>query len=399
MRFLLIDPFHGAAGDMITGALLACGADETMVRKAMQSVVAEPSIRIVDRAGIRATKVDTHSPVQGRSLSEVEARIQAAAVPEAVRSMALRVFHRIAAAEETVHGQETHFHEVGADDAIADIIGACTALDSLAVEGVMVRPIALGSGQVTTAHGIFPVPAPSTLAILTGSFLNISTDPGGAGELCTPTGAALLAEFVTQDLPVPESSVVRAVGYGAGDNDPPGTPNVLRISLLESSEEFPSDTVDILETNVDDITGEVLSAVLTRLMAAGARDVSAIPCLMKKGRAGYLVRVIALPGDTDALAQVMASELGTLGIRCQPSVHRFIADRKILPVPVEINGTTRDIPVKCGFIDGRCFTIKVEFDAAREFANELGIPVREVILSADEQARARYRPRTYTGAP
>jgi uncharacterized protein (DUF111 family) len=210
---------------------------------------------------------------------------------------------------------------------------------------------------------------------------------------------ALLAEFVTQDIPFPESSVVKAVGYGAGDNNPPETPNVLRITLLESSEGLPSDTVDILETNVDDITGEVLSAVLTRLMAAGARDVSAIPCLMKKGRAGYLIRVIALPGDTDALAQVMASELGTLGIRCQSSVHRFIADRKILPVPVEINGITRDIPVKCGFIDGRCFTIKVEFDAAREFANKLGIPVREVILNADEQARARFRPHTNAGAP
>ena len=393
MRFLLIDPFHGAAGDMITGALLACGADETRVRSAMRSVVAEPTIGFVDRAGIRAIKVDTHAPVCERTLAEVEARIMQAGVSDPVRSMARRVFHRIDAAERTVHGEKAHFHEVGADDAIADIVGACTALESLGVDGVMIRPLALGTGQVKTAHGSYPVPAPATLAILAGSPLEVMINAGETGELCTPTGAALLAEFATTTSTCPEAAVVRAVGYGAGDRNPADVPNVIRIVLLETSAgTLHHDTVDVLETNVDDITGEVLGAALARLMAEGARDASAIPCLMKKGRAGYLVRAICMPDDAERLAAVMAVELGTLGIRCQNSVHRFIADRTILPVKVEIQGKTAEIPVKCGLMEGRCFTLKVEFDAARTFADELGIPVREVIRRTEEQARARYGP-------
>jgi uncharacterized protein (TIGR00299 family) protein len=390
MRFLLIDPFHGAAGDMITGALLACGADETRVRSAMRSVVTEPDIRVVDRAGIRAIKVDTHAPVSHRTMADVEARMMQAAVSDTVRSMALRVFHRIEAAEQTIHGEKVHFHEVGADDAIADVIGACTAFESLGVDGVVVRPLALGTGQVKTAHGSYPVPAPATLAILASSPLEVTMEAGETGELCTPTGAALLAEFATINPSCPESAVVRAVGYGAGNRNPAGVPNVIRIVLLETSTTTLHDTVAILETNVDDITGEVLGAALARLMAKGARDASAIPCLMKKGRAGYLVRVICKPEDAERLAPVMAVELGTLGIRCENSVHRFIADRTILPVMVEIQGKTAEIPVKYGIMDGRCFTLKVEFDAARTFADDLGIPVREVIRRTEEQARAQY---------
>jgi uncharacterized protein (TIGR00299 family) protein len=390
MRFLLIDPFHGAAGDMITGALLACGADEPRVRSAMRSVVAEPTIRVVDRAGIRAIKIDTHATVSHRTLADVEARIMQADISDQVQSMALRVFHRIDTAEQTVHGEKAHFHEVGADDAIADIVGACTAFESLGVDGVIVRPVALGSGQVKSAHGSYPVPAPATLAILAGSRLEVTMDAGGTGELCTPTGAALLAEFAMPGPAFPDAAVVRMVGYGAGERNPADAPNVIRIALLETSTRTHHDTVDILETNVDDITGEVLGAALARLMAKGARDASAIPCLMKKGRAGYLVRVICMPGDAERLAHVMAAELGTLGIRCQNSIHRFIADRTILPVRVEIEGKTAEIPVKCGLLKGRCFTFKVEFDAARTVADDLGIPVREVIRRTEEQARRQY---------
>ncbi|MDD1713288.1 MAG: nickel pincer cofactor biosynthesis protein LarC [Methanoregulaceae archaeon] len=392
MRFLLIDPFHGAAGDMITGALLACGADETRVRSAMRSVVTEPTIRVVDRAGIRAIKVDTHATISHRTMADVEARIMQAAVSDAVRVMALRVFHRIEVAEKTIHGENAHFHDVGADDAIADVIGACSALESLSVDGVVVRPVALGTGRVKTAHGSYPVPAPATLAILAGSTIEIKVEECETDELCTPTGAALLAEFATISPSCPETAVVRAAGYGAGDRNPAVVPNVIRIALLETVGGTLHDTVDILETNVDDITGEVLGAALARLMTEGARDASAIPCLMKKGRAGYLVRAICMPEDAERLATVMAAELGTLGIRCQESVHRFIADRTLFPVRVEIGGKTADIPVKCGIMDGRCFTLKVEFDAARTFADELGIPVTEVIRRTEELARIQYRP-------
>ncbi len=200
MRLLIFDPFHGAAGDMITGALLDCGADRETVMRAMAAVVAEPSVTEVTRAGIRALKVDTKATPAHRTLAEVMERLDEAApcVPAPALAMARRVFERINAAEEEVHGAHVHFHEVGADDAIADVVGACTALHSLAVDGVAVLPITLGHGTATGSHGIFPVPAPATAAILQRTSLVVT--PGDhAGELCTPTGAALLAEFSTLD--------------------------------------------------------------------------------------------------------------------------------------------------------------------------------------------------------
>ncbi len=200
MRLLIFDPFHGAAGDMITGALLDCGADRDAVMRAMAAVGAEPSITTVTRAGIRALKVDTKATPAHRTLDEVLERLDLAAphMPAPALAMARRVFGRINTAEEEVHGSHVHFHEVGADDAIADVIGACTALHTLAVDGVKVLPITLGHGTATGSHGIFPIPAPATAAILKGTTL-VATPGDHAGELCTPTGAALLAEFSTLD--------------------------------------------------------------------------------------------------------------------------------------------------------------------------------------------------------
>jgi uncharacterized protein (TIGR00299 family) protein len=386
MRSIVIDPFHGAAGDMIVGALLACGAEETHVRRAMRSVVGEPSITIVDRAGIRAIKVDTHAPICHRTFEEVRIRVQKAELSDYARSLAMRIFERVNEAEKAVHGAETVFHEVGADDAIADVIGACTALESLRVEGISIRPIALGQGTIQAVHGRYPVPAPATLALLSGSSLEVAVNGGEEGELCTPTGAAILAEFRATLPSCPEKGTVLAVGYGAGDSNPPGVPNVLRATLIEGNPRISHDRVDILETNVDDISGEVLSSTLTRLMKEGARDASALPCIMKKGRAGYLVRVICRPGDGELLSLVMAEELGTLGVRCMPVVHRFVAERRSVRVTIEVGGKQCEIPVKCGIIGGRCYTMKAEFDAARACAEAMGIPVRDVIRIAEEQA-------------
>src|SRR5512145_44920 len=173
MRVLVFDPFHGAAGDMITGALLDCGADRAAVLRAMAAVVAEPSITTVIRAGIRALKVDTKTTPAHRTLAEVMERLDRTAphLPGPALAMARRVFERINAAEEEVHGAHAHFHEVGADDAIADVVGACTALHSLALDGVKVLPITLGHGTATGSHGIFPIPAPATAAILKRTML------------------------------------------------------------------------------------------------------------------------------------------------------------------------------------------------------------------------------------
>jgi uncharacterized protein (TIGR00299 family) protein len=391
MRVLIFDPFHGAAGDMITGALLDCGADRETVMRAMAAVGAEPSVAEVTRAGIRALKVDTKATPAHRTLADVMERLDLAAphIPAPALAMARRVFGRINAAEEEVHGAHAHFHEVGADDAIADIVGACTALQTLAVDGVKVLPITLGHGTATGSHGIFPIPAPATVAILKRTAL-VATPGDHAGELCTPTGAALLAEFSTLDPGRISGYTILATGYGAGSRDPRHAPNVLRVLVVGTSgngTDEAQDTVDLLETNVDDVSGEVIAHALARFMEAGARDASAVPVIMKKGRPGFLIRVISLPETSARLAELMALELGTLGVRCIPAVHRFIADRTVEEIDVEMNGEMRKMPVKCGWMHGRCYLLKAEFGPAEAWARELGLPVRDVIRAVEDAGR------------
>ena len=388
MRVLVFDPFHGAAGDMIIGALLDCGADKNCVMRAMQSVITEPGITQVTRAGIQALKVDTRASPTHRTLSEVMQRIDEAAsdLPPEVLAMAKRVFERINDAEHRVHGAHVHFHEVGADDAIADVIGACTALHSLGVDGVIVMPIALGWGTLTGSHGTFPIPAPATAAILSCSGL-LTSQGKEEGELCTPTGAALLAEFSTiapTDLGI---YTVKAVGYGAGTRDPADTPNVIRAMIVETAGDsctLSQDTIDILETNIDDISGEVIAHAITQFLKTGARDAGAIPIIMKKGRPGFLIRVICTSDKSGELAELMARELGTLGVRCIPAVHRLIAERTIEYIDVEIARKHRTMAVKYGWIHGEIYTLKAEFDQARDWASELGIPVREVLRAIED---------------
>jgi uncharacterized protein (TIGR00299 family) protein len=378
---------------MITGALLDCGADKDAVFRAMEAVVTNPAVTEVSRAGIRALKVDTKATPAHRTLGEVMARLDEAApyIPVPALAMARRVFYRIHAAEEKVHGAHVHFHEVGADDAIADIIGACTALHTLKVDGVKILPVTLGHGTGAGSHGTFPIPAPATADILMHA--GLATISGlHVGELCTPTGAALLAEFGTLAVgnAVLPPYTITAIGYGAGTRDPHHSPNVLRVMVVETvgkdtgPGKIPEDTVDLLETNVDDVAGEVIAHALARFMDAGARDASATPVIMKKGRPGYLIRVISLPAMSTQLAELMAMELGTLGIRCIPAVHRFIADRTIGQVEVEISGHSRTMPVKCGWMAGKCYLLKAEFDPARDWARELAIPVSEVIRAVEE---------------
>jgi uncharacterized protein (TIGR00299 family) protein len=324
-------------------------------------------------------------------MAEVMERLDLAAplMPAPALAMARRVFERIHAAESAVHGVHLHFHEVGADDAIADVVGACTALHALAVDGVKVLPITLGHGTATGSHGIFPIPAPATAAILDGTDLVVT--PGDHdGELCTPTGAALLAEFSTLDPGTVGGYTIQVTGYGAGTRDPRHAPNVLRAMLVETTgtgDVLSQDTVDLLETNVDDVSGEVIAHAITRFMEAGARDAAAIPVIMKKGRPGFLIRVISLPETSVRLAELMALELGTLGIRCIPAVHRFIAERTVGEVVVKMNGETRKMPVKCGCMHGRIYLVKAEFGPAETWARELGLPVRDVIRAIEDAGR------------
>lgn len=394
MRVLFFDPVHGAAGDMVCGALLDLGADAGLVTAAMRSVVGEPSVSVVTRAGIRAVSVDTQATPAVRTPGEVISRVREADAPESAIEMACRVFSRIAAAEEEIHGRLAHFHEVGADDAIAEVIGACTALCSLGVDAVATAPVPVGGGTVETHHGTYPVPAPATLAILKRSGIPVIYGPPGDGEICTPTGAALLAEMVTLPEKARPRGRVVAAGYGAGDRDFPSVPNVLRAVLLEDLPGARDDSVDVLETNVDDATAEVIAACSETLMAAGARDVCIIPCTMKKGRPGWLVRVVCLPEDGERLSAILARETGTLGIRCLESVHRFVAGREVTEVSITLNGETYQVPVKCAVFDGSVYSCKAEFSRVREVAQRASVPAREVARMAEEVAWNRARRKT-----
>lgn len=385
MKILLFDPFHGAAGDMIIGALLSLGADRKSVEDAMSSVVTKPDFTIVKRCGISAIKVETNAKKTHRNLSQVMEIVENSTAPREAIDMAKRVFERIERGETRVHGKVTHFHEVGADDAIADVLGACTGFLSIMPDAVYIKPINLGEGYVITEHGRLPIPAPATVEILIESGLKtISGNSPQDGELCTPTGAALLSEFYQNNQCHPDGKIV-SVGYGAGTKDPKDSPNVLRAAIIESDTPN-SDVVEILETNVDDVTGEVLAYAMQRIMDEGARDISSIPITMKKGRSGFLIRVICSPGDSDKFVRILSEELGTLGIRHMQAVHRSILKRTFEEVKLSIKGETYIVNVKIGWIDEKPANIKAEFEEARICAQKTGLPIKEITLMAENIA-------------
>lgn len=370
---------------MICGALLSAGAKPEPVLRAMESVVHAPRIEQVTRCGINAVKVRTLAGPAHRTLDEVLKIVRQADTPPEVITQAERIFSRIAAAEESVHGEMTHFHEVGADDAIADVIGSCMALHLLAADRVMVLPVATGKGTVRCCHGILPVPAPATTAILAaGELLVYSGD--AEGEQLTPTGAAILSEIGDETGTNLPPGRIERIGYGAGDRDDPDSPNVLRVLILDC-QGLSADTIDILETNVDDIPGEVIGSVLSLIMERGARDATAIPLLMKKGRPGYLIRVISPVSSSARLSEILARELGTLGIRVTPAVHRFVAERSIRDVQVSVNGARSLFPVKFGYIGGRCYQVKPEFAVVEKYAREHNLQVRELLSLVESAGR------------
>jgi hypothetical protein len=371
---------------MITGALLHLGADREATISAMTSVVGEPGISLVDRVGIKGILIKTHATLVRRTFPEVIGRVQNARAPEEAIAMAVRVFERIERAEKEIHGHTDHFHEVGADDAVAEVVGACTAFLSLGVDGCAVLPVMLGGGSISGSHGTYPVPAPATLSIFRESGLQVRFGTSDDGELCTPTGAALLSEFSTGHSLGNLACFVALSGYGAGTKNPPNIPNVLRAMILESTKEAEPDDVDLLETNIDDVSAEILAYTFSRLMDEGAYDVSAIPCTMKKGRPGHLVRVVAAAGEGKRLAAVMAEELGTLGVRSVPAVHRFTAERSIREIPVTIQGEERRVRVKCGLLQGRIISLKAEYEDVSAWARNLGIPARTVARITESQA-------------
>lgn len=391
MKAAVFDPFSGASGDMITSSLIDAGADSDAVRDAMEaSGNVEVEIREAVRRGIRATVVSvTVKKEVTRSYPQLLEYIESIGLPRDIEASAAAIFDLMAEAEAHVHGidkNELHFHELGQADAIADVVGACTAFRALGLHRrrIFCTPISVGRGFVETAHGKLPVPAPATLEILRSSGLLFKGGPFDF-EMLTPTGAAILSHFVAESGDFPQMRIEKT-GYGAGMMDFPA-PNVLRLVLGETDDALISDRIEMLETNVDNVTGEVLGNLIDELMEAGARDVSVLPAVMKKGRSGHVVRVVVKPEDSSAIARKMIEETGSLGIRVHPVRHRLIAQREAHTVEVAIAGVRHAISVKVARdLNGDILSVAPEFEDCRKVSKASGLPVREVMRRAQEAA-------------
>ncbi|MFC4447850.1 nickel pincer cofactor biosynthesis protein LarC [Halorussus aquaticus] len=342
-----------------------------------------------DETGHDHTHAEGSGPL--RSYPEVVELVESMELPESVERDALAVFELLGEAEANVHGtdlESTHFHEVGADDAIADVVGAALLLDDLNPERVVTTPLATGGGDVEMSHGVYPVPTPAVVGIAERADWSLRGGPVEA-ELLTPTGAAVLAHFAEGVETLP-SLRIDASGYGAGGYDFPDHPNVLRAMVGESEAHgsLVRDDVAVLETNLDDAPPEILGGLQDSLAEVGARDVSVVPLTMKKSRPGHLVKVVCKPDDAEAVARRLAEETGTLGVRQAGATHRWIAHREIESVVVDLDGERYEVNVKLASDDsGAVYDVSAEYDDCAAVASEAGVPVREVMRRAENAIR------------
>jgi len=383
---------------MILAALLDAGADRRAVEAALAGISAAAGETIalelseVRRHGLRArlAEVTAEASTVHRALADVLVLLAAADLPGPVRELAERVFELLAAAEARVHGvavTEIRFHEVGALDALADVVGTATALHSLGLldeaAAITVSSVGLGSGTVAAAHGSVPVPVPAVVELLTGAGGMVSAGPG-EGELCTPTGAALLAAVAKEWGTLP-AMVVRATGCGAGRRDPPEHPNVLRViagDRASASRPWRVATLRLVESTVDDLDPRLWPGALEALRLAGAIDAWLTPATMRGGRPAQVVSALTEPDAVDSVVRELFRATTTLGARVTE------VDRYSLPrdsVVVDVAG--QPVSVKRGFLDGEPVTVQPELADARAAALSADLSVAEVIDSARERAR------------
>ncbi len=386
MNALLFDPYSGASGDMIMGSLLDLGADPVVISKAVESVGCKLEISRESRSRISAARAKVLSDRRYQSLEEARSILQSSSLTEKALQMALQALDTLASAESQVHGipkENAKFHEIGALDALADIAGSCSALQSLNVKKVFSLPVSVGGGFVESHHGLLPVPGPAALEILRAHDIPWKGGPVDQ-ELLTPTGTALLAVMVDEFLHEYPSMKAEKVGYGAGRRELP-LPNTLRAVIGEvRHEHMAPDRVVQIETNVDDVTGEVLGNLIELLIDAGALDVSLIPAIMKKGRSGNVIRAIARNDDIERLSRLIMLETGSLGVRVFPSLHRFVAEREEMAVKIIINGLSYDASIKVSRLGGDILNLKPEYEDCKRIASETGLPIRVIIKRVEE---------------
>ncbi len=407
-RILYFDCLSGAAGDMILGALVDAGLPFPALRDALGGLALEGggvSVERVTRGGIAAMRfrvagepmpdvVETahdrhHAHAHGgghdhvhdagaggghqphRHLPDILAMVDRCDLSPAVRDRATAMFRRLAEVEAGIHQvpvDTVHLHEVGARDAILDIVGAAFAFEWFGAARVVVSPINVGGGTVRTAHGVLPVPAPATVRLIGGAPIYGSRVEK---ELLTPTGALVLSTYATEYGGVPRMRILSA-GYGAGDRELPGMPNVVRVLVGESDAGAPVRQVVVLECEIDDMNPQIFGVLRDRLHAAGALDVFYAAVQMKKDRPGTLVTIIAPPDRRATLAGLMFRETTTIGLRCS-TVERECLDREIVTLPTPIG----DLRFKVARRDGVVMNAAPEFDDLARRAGERGVPLKE----------------------
>ena len=398
MRIAWFDCFSGISGDMTLGALVSAGwpAGELQSlpgRLGLEGVRVEvKDVRRGPLAAIQIQVVVEAAQQPHRHLRQVEDVIARADLPAAVRERSLAVFRRLAGAEAEVHGtsvEQVHFHEVGAADALVDVAGALLGLDQLGVVRVHASPPRLGRGSVRSEHGLIPVPAPATALLLRGALVEIGEVQS---ELTTPTGAALLATLV-EDWGPPPAFRLERVGTGAGSRELAGQPNVLRVLIGEAQEPGGAGAlrhhrVAVLETALDDENPQYVGALLPRLLAAGALDAMVVPSVMKKGRPGMWLVVIAEPESADALARLLLAETTSLGVRVRHD-ERVELERRAEPVETPFGR----ILLMVAALPGGGARAVPDFVSVREAAERAGRPLRE----GAEAALAAWRERSGAG--
>jgi len=441
MRIAYLDCFSGISGDMFLGALVDAGVSARLLKEtaAALEIGAAMEISRVDRSGISATKVDVsagdetdrarepaghehqhvprpqhesephesrhhdhehhpHPPVPGeasrplphepahgpaRGLKEIGEIIGRARIGETAKKTAIRIFGALGEAEAKIHNldiEKIHFHEVGAVDAMVDIVCSAVGREALGVDEIVCSPLNLGGGMVQCAHGTFPVPAPATLELLKGAPVYSS---GLQAELVTPTGAAIVKTLAARFASFPEMTIERT-GYGAGSRNFPGHANVVRLTVGEARPELAAETlqeiITVLEANLDDLNPQVFGYVMDRLLADGALDVFGMPVQMKKSRPGMLLTVLCKPEHAGKLTEIIFTESSTLGVRRREET-RLVLARKFVSVRTEWG----EVRMKIASMNGTVTNCAPEYEDCRRIASEQQVPLKTVMNRAMEE--------------
>ena len=378
MKTLYFDCFAGASGDMILGAMVAAGVDPSVLTEELSRLNVtgfSVNFETVTRSGLSATyaRVETTDEHKHRHLSDIKQIIESSSVSDSAKKLSIEIFTRLAEAEAKVHNEpveHVHFHELGALDAIVDIVGAAICFDLLKIDRFVCSPLHVGSGTIQMAHGRFPVPPPAVAELLKGVPF-YSTDI--EGELLTPTGAAIITTVCKEFGPIPQL-ITNATGYGAGTRQYKDFPNVLRVLIGETKTDAAADErLCMIETNIDDVSPQVLGHVMDRAFELGALDCYFTPVQMKKNRPGVLLSILCAPDRKEQLTELLFKETTTLGVRSY-EVERRALRRSSKRVETQYG----PIDVKVAHLNGHVVNQMPEFEQVRAAATKAGVPLKIV---------------------